>query len=107
MTAMLSEGRGRAFGMKRTIEFLTSNMKEMEIELRAQSIALEALGAGLVELADMQDALRMARSSESMLTFVEQKYHRLRQLLPKIEEAKSEEEVAKLLEAEKPSGYMQ
>ncbi len=94
--------------MKRTIEFLTSNMKEMEIELRAQSIALEALGAGIVEVHDMQDALKMARSSESMLTFVEQKYHRLREILPKLEEAQSEDEVAKLLEAaNKPTGYMQ
>jgi len=94
--------------MQKTIDFLTANMKEMEIELRAQSIALDALGSGLVKPRELQDALKMARSSEAMLTYVEQKYEHLRKVLPKLEQAKSEQEMRELVRPPvKPRGYMQ
>ena len=94
--------------MQKTIEFLTANMKEMEIELRAQSIALDALGSGLVKPRELQDALKMARSSEAMLTYVEQKYEHLRKVLPQIEEAKTREEMREIARPPmKPRGWMQ
>jgi len=91
----------------RTIAFLTANMKEMEIELRAQSIALDALGQGIIEISGLQDALAMARRSEAMLAFVEQKYERMREILPLVESAKTEKEIARLFESCKPAGLMQ
>ena len=91
----------------RIIAFLTENMKEMEIELRAQSIALDALGAGIVAVCDLQDAMRMARQSEAMLAFIERKYDELSQLLPLVEHTRSEEELSQLLHRYKASGYRQ
>jgi hypothetical protein len=81
----------------RTIAFLMSNMKEMEIELRAQSIALDALGEGIIEISELQNALRMARTSEAMLQFVEKKYDKLKLALPGSKSTATEEEVTRLM----------
>ena len=91
---------------EQTIEFLAANMKEMEIELRAHSIALDAMGRGIIEPEGMRDALDMARNSEAMLDYVDEKYRRLRAILPMISEAGTDGDVAALLEKLKPGGYM-
>ncbi len=90
-----------------TVAFLTENMKEMEIELRAQSIVLDALGAGIVEVRDLQDAMRMARKSEAMLAFVERKYEELKQTLPLTGNARSDQELAKMLDLPNDQSYTQ
>lgn len=56
------------------LAFLTDNMREMETELRAQSIVLEALAQGVIGVHEMERALSWARGSTSMLKFVENKY---------------------------------
>jgi len=53
---------------------LTNNMKEMETELRAHSIVLEALTEEVIEPAQIGEALVWARRSTSMLSFMADKY---------------------------------
>jgi hypothetical protein len=53
---------------------LTNNMKEMETELRAHSIVLEALTEEVIEPAQIGQALTWARNSTAMLSFVADKY---------------------------------
>ncbi len=59
---------------------LTTNMKEMETELRAHSIVLEALTEGVIEPSQMGEALLWARNSSSMLEFMRKKYIPLEEL---------------------------
>jgi hypothetical protein len=91
----------------RTIAFLLGNMKEMEIELRAQSITFEALGQGIVDVRDLQDSLHMARESEAMLAFVDRKYQQLRELLPLTTDAPADDEIAKLVGKSKSASLLQ
>ena len=53
---------------------LTENMKEMETELRAHSIVLEALAEGVIGPEEIGESLAWARSSTAMLQFVKTKY---------------------------------
>ena len=53
---------------------LTDNMREMETELRAHSIVLEALTERVIEPEEIGEALLWARSSTAMLDFVAKKY---------------------------------
>ena len=56
------------------LAFLIDNMREMETELRAHSIVLEAIALGVVPVEEMEHALTLARGSEAMLNFVRGKY---------------------------------
>ncbi len=56
------------------VEFLVSNMKEMETELRAHSIVLEALEQQVITPDEIPGSLTLARQSHAMLAFVEEKY---------------------------------
>jgi hypothetical protein len=53
---------------------LTDNMREMETELRAHSIVLEALTERVIEPEQIGEALLWARSSTAMLEFIARKY---------------------------------
>jgi hypothetical protein len=59
---------------QKLLVLLTQNMKEMETELRAHSIVLEALTEGVIEPSQMGEALIWARESTAMLDFVNKKY---------------------------------
>ena len=67
---------------ERLLAFLLHNMKEMEIELRAQSIVFEALEEKIVGPNDLGNALISARNSTGMLEFVAEKYSLLEKLYP-------------------------
>lgn len=54
--------------------FLVDNMKEMEKELRAHSIVMEALAKKVVRTEDLEQAMQWARGSAAMLQFVDAKY---------------------------------
>lgn len=54
--------------------FLLGNMKEMEIELRAQSMVFEALATKVIGVDDLSGALASARNSVAMREMVRTKY---------------------------------
>ena len=83
------------------ITFLVENMKDMEKELRAHSIVMEALAKKVVRTDDLEKALQMARDSAAMLQFVDAKYASLDEI---VAGARSLGESAE--GASWPAGYM-
>lgn len=64
------------------LAFLMDNMKEMEMELRAQSIVLEAVAQKMIGVDDLDKALTWARGSTAMLQYVHAKYAMMDELCP-------------------------
>ena len=90
----------------KAITFLLANMQEMETELRAQSITLDALSRGVVRPADIRSAMSMARSSTAMLALVNQKYRCLREDFQPSSETISDEDLHLLAAAGKSDGIV-
>ena len=63
------------------LTFLVDNMKEMEKELRAHSIVMEALAKKLVRTDDLEQAMQWARGSAAMLQYVDAKYASLQAIV--------------------------
>lgn len=84
--------------MQNILRFLANNMKEMEIELRAQSIVLEAVALGIVGVDDLNRALELSRSSAAMLELVESKYSTFDLLVPIADQATARRELGSLIE---------
>jgi hypothetical protein len=59
---------------RKLFSFLIGNMKDMETELRAQSIVLEALASKIVDIHELGEALTLARNSQEMQKLVHDKY---------------------------------
>lgn len=83
---------------EKLLVFLTENMKEMELELRAQSIVLEALAEKIIAVDELKDALAWARNSTAMKEFVRDKYLLLKELCPLTERVQTAEEAAGWME---------
>jgi hypothetical protein len=64
---------------EKLFSFLVGNMKDMEIELRAQSMVLDALAKRVIDVDHLDQALDMARASTAMRGLVEEKYGLLAQ----------------------------
>ncbi len=54
--------------------FLIGNMKDMELELRAQSLVFEALAEKVIAPENLREALDAARESTAMRELVREKY---------------------------------
>ena len=63
------------------MEFVTRNMKELELELRAHSMVLEAVQQGVIAPEQIGIGLQSARLSPAMLGFVEEKYRQVAERL--------------------------
>ena len=63
------------------MEFVTRNMKELELELRSHSIVLEAVQQGVILPEQIAGSLHSARQSATMLAYVEEKYRQVAERL--------------------------
>lgn len=67
---------------KSQLAFLVDNMMEMEIELRAHSILLDALVEKVITLEEVPENLQLARQAPSMLAYVGEKYRLFSKVQP-------------------------
>ncbi|MGI4830029.1 MAG: hypothetical protein ACRYFU_17795 [Janthinobacterium lividum] len=81
---------------KTQLAFMLANMMEMEIELRAHSILLDALVQQVITVEEIPENLQLARRAPSMLAYVGEKY-RLLGKLPSHGSEDNERAVARLV----------
>lgn len=76
---------------EKLLSFLIGNMKDMELELRAQSMVLEAIATRVVDIDHLSEALDMARNSNGMRHLVAEKYRLLAEDLDSTRESLDQE----------------